>query len=176
MRGEKNSSSLCGYSVRGSPPYARGKATLRLILYSRPRITPVCAGKRYLCLHDLSHDRITSARAGKSGEIDHADCAIRDHPRACGEKLHLILLQKSQSGSPPRVRGKALCRAAPWYQPGITPACAGKSLFCAPLPLTGRDHPRACGEKLRGRRAAEDAQGSPPRVRGKAASVQLCAG
>ena len=147
MRGEKNSSSLCGYSVRGSPPYARGKATLRLILYSRPRITPVCAGKRYLCLHDLSHDRITSARAGKSGEIDHADCAIRDHPRACGEKLHLILLQKSQSGSPPRVRGKVDQQILCCAYIGITPACAGKSPSGKNSPAAARDHPRVCGEK-----------------------------
>ena len=66
------------------------------------------------------------------------------------------------------MRGKALCRAAPWYQPGITPACAGKSLFCAPLPLTGRDHPRACGEKCLPSSSRARSLGSPPRVRGKA--------
>ena len=51
---------------------------------------------------------------------------------------------------------------------GITPACAGKSLFCAPLPLTGRDHPRACGEKTPKMTSTANRAGSPPRVRGKA--------
>ena len=66
------------------------------------------------------------------------------------------------------MRGKALfCQAVPEC-PGITPAYAGKSdpdtLECTHK----RDHPRVCGEKLRGAVRFSTAIGSPPRMRGKA--------
>ena len=55
---------------------------------------------------------------------------------------------------------------------GITPAYAGKS----PLPFTaavaGRDHPRVCGEKVKIIALLRVFTGSPPRMRGKAESVQ----
>ena len=54
---------------------------------------------------------------------------------------------------------------------GITPACAGKSRE----PQTGsrcrRDHPRVCGEKPMGFWVCRPIEGSPPRVRGKAAGT-----
>ena len=50
---------------------------------------------------------------------------------------------------------------------GITPACAGKSRSQPRLPCTGRDHPRACGEKSISICAVWLDLGSPPRVRGK---------
>ena len=66
----------------------------------------------------------------------------------CGEKTWLRLCAIAQQGSPPHVRGKG---ARPGYLhqlPGITPACAGKSvcLFLEPVVMLG----------------------SPPHVRGKA--------
>ena len=54
---------------------------------------------------------------------------------------------------------------------GITPACAGKRPGFPGFLLSYRDHPRVCGEKHRKEGAQNDAQGSPPRVRGK-----VCAG
>ena len=65
------------------------------------------------------------------------------------------------------MRGKALCRAAPWYQPGITPACAGKSETSTYAGYYIGDHPRVCGEKSLLRAVATHRAGSPPRVRGK---------
>ena len=72
-----------------------------------------------------------------------------------------------RTGSPPRMRGKALlhCTVQTWR--GITPAYAGKSgTGSGPAPGP-KDHPRVCGEKclppiLRARHI-----GSPPRMRGK---------
>ena len=86
----------------------------------------------------------------------------------CGEKSASIVQENCQLGSPPHVRGKepfcfACCRC-----PGITPACAGKSLA---LPHPGEvvgDHPRMCGEKEGTRRNNSVERGSPPHVRGKA--------
>ena len=71
------------------------------------------------------------------------------------------------TGSPPRVRGKGKGGKEKVCILRITPARAGKS----PLPARGNsclgDHPRACGEKVREQLRKLNAQGSPPRVRGK---------
>ena len=95
---------------------------------------------------------------------------IWDHPRVCGEKWALILLQGYGLGSPPRVRGKAHFHIHAPHSLGITPACAGKSESCVCLWYDCWDHPRVCGEKILVTFLAVKILGSPPRVRGKASS------
>ena len=56
--------------------------------------------------------------------------------------------------------------------PGITPACAGKTLFVGIKIKSRRDHPRVCGENPSFFRLPSCIPGSPPRVRGK----RVCAG
>ena len=53
---------------------------------------------------------------------------------------------------------------------GITPAHAGKTFHLQEHYLTGRDHPRACGENCEPLHAEKGGQGSPPRMRGKPAA------
>ena len=72
------------------------------------------------------------------------------------------------TGSPPRVRGKALPATGRDRQPGITPACAGKRHPCKVYRVAVQDHPRVCGEKIITRARLTMWAGSPPRVRGKA--------
>ena len=50
----------------------------------------------------------------------------------------------------------------------ITPAYAGKSDTNQITLTRGQDHPRVCGEKKRLACCAQQAEGSPPRMRGKA--------
>ena len=52
--------------------------------------------------------------------------------------------------------------------PGITPACAGKSLSPAPEKALPGDHPRMCGEKFNCNPGSPQHWGSPPHMRGKA--------
>ena len=114
-------------AVRGSPPRVRGKVEPFKGSMYQSRITPACAGKRSKSMPPC--------------------CRSWDHPRVCGEKppagdgLNLIL------GSPPRVRGKDFPTVPGQFFPGITPACAGKSLTIPKLSTPSRDHPRVCGEK-----------------------------
>ena len=69
------------------------------------------------------------------------------------------------------MRGKAYADEGDIKNIGITPAYAGKS------PLIGfdctliRDHPRVCGEKCHSLFLAASAEGSPPRMRGKASTA-----
>ena len=69
--------------------------------------------------------------------------------------------------SPPRVRGKGLCKDFHLCDVGITPACAGKSEKQVPFLPPYQDHPRVCGEKSQPAVRRSCAKGSPPRVRGK---------
>ena len=125
--GEKTKLDKRNVATKGSPPRMRGKVSNVQSLANRSGITPACAGKRR---------PVPSPRSTR-----------QDHPRVCGEKppkgcgLNLIL------GSPPRVRGKAAAARAGLVAVGITPACAGKSVFR--------------------RSFTSDSGGSPPRVRGK---------
>ena len=73
--------------------------------------------------------------------------------------------------SPPRVRGKGLCKDFHLCDVGITPACAGKSEKQVPFLPPYQDHPRVCGEKdLYGDATVREWE-SPPRMRGKVHST-----
>ena len=131
----------------GSPPRVRGKALFLRSQFPKPRITPACAGKRFLPPVRLP--------------------ARRDHPRVCGEKLSCSSICSFRVGSPPRVRGKDYDAWKQAYTPRITPACAGKSASLMYFRAPGSDHPRVCGEKRYGACVGKRNVGSPPRVRGK---------
>ena len=92
---------------------------------------------------------------------------MRDHPRACGEKIFKPRTQPFGKGSPPRVRGKEEENLEDAIAVGITPARAGKSAGTARRGVAARDHPRACGEKENSPSSAQPEGGPPPRVRGK---------
>ena len=147
MCGEK--SRVCPRSDpgTGSPPRVRGKETCKKACEVSWGITPACAGKSAL--------RLTAK--GPSG----------DHPRVCGEKKPWFLKWCSDTGSPPRVRGKVPGASLRGMRLGITPACAGKSCDLCQSAAQARDHPRVCGEKPFGRTLSRPKPGSPPRVRGK---------
>ena len=148
MCGEKFPPVGASMPIRGSPPRVRGKDVVRESQRHTGGITPACAGKRFWK---------TRTRTGK-----------RDHPRVCGEKAASCCLSVPSTGSPPRVRGKALVLAAEKVKFGITPACAGKSHLAQCKGQQAWDHPRVCGEKMQTTIDVWAYQGSPPRVRGKA--------
>ena len=130
---------------------------------------------------------ITPACAGKSHSVTDANASSWDHPRVCGEKALQSSVNCTMEGSPPRMRGKGLCKGFHLCDVGITPAYAGKRRAGTGQWACRRDHPRVCGEKLRtssrlstswdhprvcGEKAlstfsSRKNSGSPPRVRGK---------
>ena len=148
--GEKAVRRIDRPSGLGSPPRVRGKAPRRGSAYRRGRITPARAGKRMVD---------PTIRRG-----------ARDHPRACGEKLPAMHQKAGIWGSPPRVRGKVVRSGVRCVGIGITPARAGKRRSTIRAARQSRDHPRACGEKTMRIFSLSRITGSPPRVRGKAAS------
>ena len=110
---------------------------------------------------------ITPAYAGKRAKRGRLAAGRWDHPRVCGEKALIHGITFPSLGSPPRMRGKAHALKKRPLPVGITPAYAGKSSFLSGCTRMPRDHPRVCGEKLRGAVRFSTAIGSPPRMRGK---------
>ena len=131
----------------GSPPRVRGKPQWPMGPHHRHRLTPACAGK---------------TGGGRGGGFVHGA-----HPRVCGENAVGDPLAALAYGSPPRVRGKPAGRHAQHEQPGLTPACAGKTVGGVGDSEHLEAHPRVCGENASHRRICCIVRGSPPRVRGK---------
>ena len=125
--GEKTYYQDSVYTTPGSPPHVRGKVGNRPGGQLPVGITPACAGKssghmqrfgtsgdhprvcgeKCRCDHlMILVNGITPAYAGKSVGQLQALHGRRNHPRMCGEKLSLLLLSKTDRGSPPHVRGK----------------------------------------------------------------------
>ena len=111
---------------------------------------------------------ITPAYAGKSYAPAFSFPILEDHPRVCGEKWRIRWKNTQTTGSPPRMRGKAMPRLFlfPFWR--ITPAYAGKRIAELQTPAVSWDHPRVCGEKVPITCVPKYALGSPPRMRGKA--------
>ena len=145
--GEKRALSRSCAACGGSPPRMRGKVAYTDLQRPSPGITPAYAGKSLLKL--LHH------------------VGLRDHPRVCGEKAYSLVINGSEWGSPPRMRGKGTKRCSSRRGGRITPAYAGKSKRIAPSSVLFGDHPRVCGEKCVC--VCVCVCGSPPRMRGKAA-------
>ena len=95
--------------------------------------------------------RITPAYAGKS----------------LSAKAYSLVINGSEWGSPPRMRGKGDTHGPEELRFGITPAYAGKRIFRCGHSDNCRDHPRVCGEKGDGHGEQLHNNGSPPRMRGK---------
>ena len=81
--------------------------------------------------------------------------------------MGLRTVNRNNTGSPPRMRGKPFPRSSSINAPRITPAHAGKTAEFLSKRLLVEDHPRACGENLIVLPKLQWRVGSPPRMRGK---------
>ena len=129
MGGEKDVIPVGTTSRRGSPPHGRGKAVIPARQAPAARITPAWAGK-------------SGSESGYAG-------AGQDHPRMGGEKFPVAFQYQSNSGSPPRGRGKGEGCPAERAEDRITPAWAGKRNRSRIQNDEEKDHPRMGGEKFR---------------------------
>ena len=133
-------------SVRGSSPRMRGTRRLRHRAGSPRGIIPAYAG----------NTRLTFSRL----------CAIRDHPRVCGEHYQPFLFLCAGGGSSPRMRGTRHCHVVSFIASGIIPAYAGNTSSGLLSWLFFWDHPRVCGEHPYFAITRDDNKGSSPRMRG----------
>ena len=125
--GEKDVSPCRASVPVGSPPHGRGKDGKFIRINESTGITPAWAGKRKEQLDGV-----------KKSE---------DHPRMGGEKAPAAGHCSTDTGSPPRGRGKEVADEGIGGIIRITPAWAGKRTGASASWTTVRDHPRMGGEK-----------------------------
>ena len=119
-----------GNNQTGSPPRVRGKPVSPATSRRRSRITPACAGKTI--------------------PLPAWQVQNKDHPRVCGENFPDGKASLPHAGSPPRVRGKQKNTKSSIFASRITPACAGKTCATCSARPAKTDHPRVCGENVKG--------------------------
>ena len=85
----------------------------------------------------------------------------------CGKNYDIKFCIDCTLGSPPRVREKHGTKKYRADHFGITPACAGKTIWAKSIPQILRDHPRVCGKNASVVTDDMKPSGSPPRVREK---------
>ena len=178
----------------GSPPPMRGKAQTPPQTHTILRITPAYAGKSHSLFHstevEQDHPRLCGEKVtecsmrygitgspppmrGKGHRGEALAVPFVDHPRLCGEKIAEPPVYLIVTGSPPPMRGKVVRAIPDILRKRITPAYAGKSQIVVNLICGKQDHPRLCGEKARQSVPSWGVTGSPPPMRGKAASYIL---
>ena len=91
----------------------------------------------------------------------------RDHPHACGDKHCLLLSQRREGGSSPRVWGQDFLMPYVLTLPRIIPTRVGTRCHYSRLSKSRRDHPHACGDKRLLVRSFRPTRGSSPRVWGQ---------
>ena len=192
--GEESASYHGSASSEGSSPRVRGRASRPSAAESKPGIIPAGAGKRSLgdrgsclywdhprgCGEERTQRGRSSARRGSSPRVRGRGRGRakrpprrRDHPRGCGEELSPGWSARAGRGSSPRVRGRGDQTKRKTNMTGIIPAGAGKSFVRHCLVSLWGDHPRGCGEEVRGRSPRPPLRGSSPRVRGRGTSRTL---
>ena len=137
----------------GSSPRVRGTGARQALFRTQERFIPACAG------NGNSRFRVTNATSV--------------HPRVCGERHGLAVLERVGYGSSPRVRGTGHPRDRGGPNLRFIPACAGNGTALRAMSCRTSVHPRVCGERISGSRASSSSAGSSPRVRGTASNVPL---
>jgi len=88
------------------------------------------------------------------------------HPRACGERVIILVGDGHAGGSSPRLRGTLPRHGAGIVQRRFIPAPAGNAAFAWRRRISASVHPRACGERVRSQQPTALIFGSSPRLRG----------
>ena len=131
-------------------------------------------GKLFFSKINKISGRITPADAGKTVIGLSYMQRHQDHPRGCGENITAPDELGNVMGSPPRMRGKPANFMSSAFASRITPADAGKTVFCRCCLRRPRDHPRGCGENVNRDSQSPARMGSPPRMRGKPPTQTPC--
>ena len=84
-----------------------------------------------------------------------------------GEDTEATIGHMSARGSPPHARGRHKLPHIPAHLPGITPACAGKTVWSINGFIAVSDHPRMRGEDWLANQDQQNRTGSPPHARGR---------
>ena len=121
---------------------------------------------RALCSALLAR-RIIPTRVGTRSKATESLPLSEDHPHACGDKNSRLLLTFQRTGSSPRVWGQVMTTHHFILIFRIIPTRVGTSTLGKKSRKRIKDHPHACGDKLRSEEVRQSFLGSSPRVWGQ---------
>ena len=113
------------------------------------------------------NDRIIPTRVGTRIPNNCVPSLLQDHPHACGDKNHPQMRSAVARGSSPRVWGQADDERRYIANDGIIPTRVGTRHLIQPSSACCRDHPHACGDKIKSISTVCTTTGSSPRVWGQ---------
>ena len=136
---------ICNRNAPDHPRACGANPTLRRAEGAHVGSSPRMRGKLLDCVQHSVHRRIIPAHAGQTDGAETFDRDCSDHPRACGANPMAAGAGFAPIGSSPRMRGKLVGVRGCVALRRIIPAHAGQTLLCFSRPISGPDHPRACG-------------------------------
>ena len=147
VRGDDTRSRYSFSSRRGTPPRARGRRHLGMLLGLVEWNTPACAG--------------TTCRGCPSG------WGCPEHPRVRGDDALHVGGAIHAHGTPPRARGRPGVATGHPHTGRNTPACAGTTRRSAGGGGSRTEHPRVRGDDGMADYLLAGDGGTPPRARGR---------
>ena len=149
-------------------PHACGdklyKASAEII---NPGSSPRVWGQATLYLRCSDNARIIPTRVGTRSNTGNYNIPNKDHPHACGDKVHSLIDYRKPQGSSPRVWGQEIYDKLTEMRARIIPTRVGTREVLQLLGLHRRDHPHACGDKACREYLRHHRRGSSPRVWGQ---------
>ena len=110
--------------------------------------------------------RIIPADAGSTTFASPIGKEPQDHPRRCGEHAAVPYTTDKAAQSSSKMRGALSRTRGSGSLPAIIPADAGSTYHEQTVRVSGRDHPRRCGEHQIAPQAAKAGIGSSTQMRG----------
>ena len=138
-----------------------------------PETPPRMRGRRLPGQIRQQARRNTPAYAGKTFPRAPPATRLWKHPRVCGEDISGVRKKRTGSETPPRMRGRPICRQLCRIQGRNTPAYAGKTTSRIIWLINTRKHPRVCGEDHLRTKTCGGIKETPPRMRGRRYSVMI---
>ena len=139
----------------------------------RVETPPRMRGRLFRGLRRLQDYGNTPAYAGKTYQECGRNGQAQKHPRVCGEDPPAGLSPMRRRETPPRMRGRPICRQLCRIQGRNTPAYAGKTTSRIIWLINTRKHPRVCGEDHLRTKTCGGIKETPPRMRGRRYSVMI---
>ena len=131
---------------RGCGEHLEAYCAIQIPVGSSPRMR----GAPILTRCSCRSTRIIPADAGSTLGGIYLMMGMEDHPRGCGEHHHAMIAAFNSPGSSPRMRGAPQALLYATQRGRIIPADAGSTVIKVSPLVDCQDHPRGCGEHLRG--------------------------
>ena len=138
------------HSLHKDHPHACGDKSLTdTVILRLTGSSPRVWGQAFLSTTPEKCLRIIPTRVGTRKKLLLPSAVVKDHPHACGDKDNVVSKSYPPYGSSPRVWGQDRPSSPFQVFSGIIPTRVGTRSVQSQPSRCLRDHPHACGDKLR---------------------------